>query len=138
MTRKRPVSMLVIGIINLVLGPLGLAGSCCCGFAAFGLYAAVSAAYQEMKPEQKAEMQDLDDLWSIFAEHMPGIGAFIVASLVSSLVMYLIQTISGIGLVLVRSWGRWLCALWAFLAIISTLAILAYWIAVVTPGATSL
>lgn len=131
MTRKKPTAVLVFGILNLVLGSISLVGNLCCG-AGFALgYVAMRSIYQQAPPEAQKE---LDDLWAAFSNNVPGLLGVMIGQVVVAVVMGVIQVMSGIGMVRVRSWGRWLCAIWGLLEVVFVIASLFYQMTYLYPG----
>jgi len=71
-TRKRPVALIVFGILNLIFGTILFGSSLCCGVGFFGFYAAMRSAYQQIPA---TDQRELDELWGVFANNLPGSGA---------------------------------------------------------------
>jgi hypothetical protein len=130
-TRKKPVAVLVFGILNLVFGSLGLVTSLCCGLSIAGFYLMLTSAYQQVGPQEKKE---LEDLWRAFSDNVPGLVPFFIGSLVVSFVLGIMEIVSGIGLVRIRNWARWLCSVWAVLQMATVASSLFFQIAFVGPG----
>jgi hypothetical protein len=131
MARKKPVLLLVFGIINLAVGGIGLLFSLCCGaFSGLG-YVGLRKLYEDAGPQDQKEW---DDIWHSFSDNVPGLPPFLVAWFAAWFFLAMIQIISGIGLVRIRSWGRWLCATWGLLQFVVTAAALFYLLAVLAPG----
>jgi cytochrome bd-type quinol oxidase subunit 2 len=130
-TRKKPVTLLVFGILNLVFGILGLLMSLCCGLgiAAF-LGMMVSISQQAPAQDQK----ELEDLWQVFTDNVPGLVPFFLCTFVVSFFLAVMQIVSGIGLIRIRSWGRWLCAMWAPLHVLTVMVSLIFQVVVFAPG----
>jgi len=121
----------VFGILNLVLGGLSLAGNLCCGLGFAMGYVAIRSVYQSVPPEGQKE---LDDLWQAFAKNVPGLLPVMIGQVIVALVLAVIQVVSGIGLVRVRGWGRWLCATWGLLEIILVISTMFYQLTYFYPG----
>src|SRR5262245_28994127 len=114
MTRKKPVAMLVFGIINLVVGSLGAVACVCAGGVFLLMYAGFRSAFQQAAgPEQEL----LNDMGTAFSKNLPGLVPFMTAYTVIGIVLSVVQIVSGVGLVAIRNWGRWLCAIWAVLIV---------------------
>jgi hypothetical protein len=131
MKRKKPIALLIFGILNLVFGGINLVMHLCCGVVAAGLFFALSSLYQQVPPQDQKE---LEGLWQAFSNNVPGLIPFVIASLVVSLILGLMQLVSGIGLVKIQNWGRWLCAVWGVLEVVTVSASLFYSIAILSPG----
>jgi hypothetical protein len=131
-TRKKPVAVLVFGILNLVFGSLGLVASLCCGLSIAGFYLLMTSVYQQVDPPDKKE---LEALWRAFSENVPLLVPMVIGSLVLSFLLGLMEIISGIGLVRIRNWGRWLCGVWAVLQMMTVAGSLFFQIVIFGPGA---
>jgi hypothetical protein len=130
-TRKKPVAVLVFGILNLVFGSLGLVMNLCCGLSIAGFYLMVTSVSQQAAPQDKKE---LEELWRAFSDNVPGLLPIVISSLAVSFLLGIMEIVSGIGLVRIRNWGRWLCAIWAVLQVLTVATSLFIQIVVVAPG----
>jgi len=138
MSQKRPVAMLVFGILNLLFGTVVLGVFSCCGLLGGFSYLGVREAQKEMKDEEKAELEIVRELSTVITDNVPGLVPFTVASIAGGLFLAFLEIITGVGMVIIRSWGRWLCVLWAMLSVLGVLAWLFYWFTVFTPGVSKL
>jgi hypothetical protein len=130
-TRKKPVAVLVFGILNLVFGSLGLVTNLCCGLSIGGFYLMLVSVYQQAQPQDKKE---LEELWRAFSENVPGLVPIFIGSLVVSFLLAIMEIVSGIGLVRIRNWARWLCGVWAVLQVLTVATSLCIQIVIVAPG----
>jgi hypothetical protein len=131
MPRKKPVVVFVFGILNIVFGSLGAIYNFCCGAGLGGMYLLFRNFFQQMPAKDQDE---LVRLWRAFADNVPGLIPAFVAYLTVSLVLAIVEIVSGIGLVRIRSWARWLAACWAVLNILALACWVFYQVAVVNPG----
>jgi hypothetical protein len=132
MARRYPVSLMVFGIVNLLMGGAGLIGNLgwACGIGVS--YAGIRFLYQQAPP---LEQRQLDELWAAARDNIPGL--VVVAFILDPIVCFLLavmQCWSGGGLIAVRNWARWMCVMWAVLRILVVLVILFYDIAYFYPG----
>jgi hypothetical protein len=123
---------MVFGIINLVLGGLGIAANLSCGCCIGAIYGLVSTGMQNMPA---ADRREIEELWTSAVDIIPGLVliVFILEPLLS-LVLGIFQVWSGIGLVKVRAYGRWTCVVWAMVRILTLALVLYYNIAFLYPG----
>ena len=130
---RKPVVCLAFGIINIVLGSLGvlynLSCACCFGVG-YGFFQWLA---QNLPP---ADRPEFEQLWSSATDNIPGLVlvVFILEPLVSLLLDF-IQLVGGIGLVRIRNWARWICVVWALLRVMAIALMLFYNIAFMYPGA---
>jgi hypothetical protein len=129
--RKKPTAVFVFGILNIVFGAMSLISFLCCGVVIGGLYGVVMSAYGNAPPEVQ---KDLDDLGRAFVDNVPGLVAFLIAYFAVGLMLGLMQIISGVGLVRIRPWARWMCVLWGVLEIMTIALSLFYLLAILNPG----
>jgi hypothetical protein len=131
MTRSKPVRLLVFGILNLVVGTLWLLSALCCGAFAGGMLALAQSAQQPGAPQ---DQQEAMGVFKAFTDNIPGLAVAVGIYITCQILLSLMQLISGFGLLWVQNWARWLCAVWAVLAIAFVVVSLAYQVAVVTPA----
>jgi hypothetical protein len=131
MTRNKPVVPLVFGILNLIFGSLGMFAYLCCGAGVALFYVTMRALWQQAPAEDKRE---LENLWAVLSNNVPYLVPFVIASVAAALLMALIQIVSGIGLVRIRNWGRWLCAVWGLLEVVLVVVTLTYQVVYLFPG----
>lgn len=99
---NRPTSVTVLGILNIV-------------FAAFGLMGiAFSILMMFVKPDLNVKNPVLDVM-----RQNPGYVMYTNISMVVGAVFTLVLLLAGIGLLMLRPWGRWLSIAYAVFAIIS-------------------
>jgi hypothetical protein len=107
MRPERPVSVLVLAILNIVFGILGLLSGLC-GLTVFGL-----AAGGQVGAEAYAEMQRVGGLGAI---------AFQFVQPSCSLIFCPMLIASGIGLLRMKPWAWWLAVVYAVYCTLMTLA----------------
>jgi hypothetical protein len=127
---------MVFGILNLIFGTIGLLGTCCCGVGLGFVYLGVREAIRQGQQKGAApELQDFQGMLAAVSDNVPGIEAVAIGYLVATFILTLALLISGFGLIAIRPWGRWLCAVWAVLSIAVTVFGLGYMMFVFTPAA---
>jgi hypothetical protein len=131
MPRKKPIGLLVIGILNLVFGSINLISILCCSIFLVAAFVGLRSLYNQVPPEDQRE---LDGLWQAFSANVPGLVPFLIASIVVSLILGVMQFVSGWGLVKIQNWARWTCAVWGLLVVVTVTASLFYEVAYVFPG----
>ncbi len=131
---RKPTVCVAFGIISIVLGSLSILANltvaCCLGV----FYGIFRSLFQNAN-FPAAERREFEELWKSGTDAVPGLVLvlFVVEPLVC-LVLGILQLWAGIGLVRIRSWGRWLCATWALLRILALALTLFYNIAYFYPG----
>jgi hypothetical protein len=102
---QRPTSFTVFGILNLI-------------FAAFGVFGLLSTAAMIYMPQPQGGMKNpaID-----FMLQNPNYLAYMKFSFISGAIFCLVLGLSGIGLLMFRSWGRILALVYSFFAIISSI-----------------
>src|SRR5262245_3197957 len=131
MRRRRPNSVLVIAILQLVFGGIGLLCSVLSGamhVAGAGRFQANAGPQRGGSQRLQAEMEELrkqrEPAWQ------PAYNGFNMGvSLVDSCLM----VIGAVGLLQMRPWGRWLTIVYAVISIITNLVSAAYTFAVEGP-----
>src|SRR6267142_2252898 len=131
MPRKKPTAVFVIGILNVVFGAMRAVCNLCTGVALGGGYVLVRKLYNDAPPEAK---KPLEDVGNSFLDNVPYLVPFLITSLVVSTLLGIMQIVSGIGLIKVKNWARWLCVVWAVLMIVVVAVNLFYQMAVLSPG----
>src|SRR5262249_2193032 len=124
--RPRPVPVTVLGILNIVFGSLGILAYLCAGI---GILFFINVFYG---PSGKGN-KDLTLVRGIMevsfessAQHIPYYWAFLIGSLVLSVVLTLVLLITGIGLLRMRPWGRVGAIAYSVIAILAGLMSLFY------------
>src|SRR5262245_9085411 len=113
MSRERPAIVLVMAILNFVFGFFGLMCGCCGVFAQFG----ISALGNVSMKGPKGEENPIKDMVAFLERELPGYQAIEVSHGALLLFLGLFLIVSGIGLLLMQSWGRWLAVAVAILVI---------------------
>ena len=131
-TPRKPVVCLAFGIINIVLGSMAVLSNLTCACCLGVIYGGLRAVFQNVPAPERREFEEL---WNSATDAIPGLVlvVFIIEPLVG-LVLGTMQLWAGIGLVRIRSLGRWTCAFWALLRVMTLSLILFYNIAFLYPG----
>jgi hypothetical protein len=125
---KRPTVILVFAILNIVFSSIGLLASLCCvgpmtvGLLFIGNITPPAGASQN-------EVQAFTKLQPFLGE----IAGFMGVSLVVGLVLATMLLASGIGLLGMKPWARWLSVIWAVASIFTNIGTQAYSIGVLQP-----
>jgi hypothetical protein len=130
MVKQRPVVVTVMGILNIIFGGIWLLIYTCVGVLLLFLFIALSQA----EVAREREVRELKELWTVINREVPGFNAFLIVSLVLSLLLPIIEIVAGIGLLRMRSWGRVLSIFYSAAVIASSIASLIYRFGVVNPG----
>jgi hypothetical protein len=118
-TGTRPTSLLVLGILNIVFGVLGL-----CGTAASSAMFFVEMPQDPGMPNPALELIRSDSTYRLIMQTM------IVLGCLASLALL----VGGIGLLLVKAWGRTLSIGYAWYAIVAVVAgLLVNWLYLLQP-----
>jgi hypothetical protein len=122
---------MVFGILNLVFGGISVLGNACCCLGFAGLLMGLQSLQQ---PNAPPEQRDVAGMFTAFTDNIPGFQSALGGYLAAAVLLSVMQIISGIGLVWIQNWGRWLCVLWAVLRIAMTVAMFGYLVGLVMPG----
>ena len=93
MARKRPTSVTVMGVLNLVFGILGLLAVLCGG----GVVALAVAGLSNAPPPKPGE-PDLVGLFKAIDQEVPSYKIYMGASLVIGLILSIVLIVAGVGL----------------------------------------
>jgi uncharacterized membrane protein len=130
MARKRPVGVLVVGIINMVLGGINVLRylTCCaCGGGGFLIF---RSALQSMPAKDKAVF---DELWPI-ADTIPGLVPALIAWVIVGVIATVLQVSGAWGCIRIKQWGRWTSVIWGGLSVVAGIISLIYMLAVFYPA----
>ncbi len=127
MNRERPVSVLVLAILHFVGGGLGLIVVLCAGF---GLVMQANMA------RMPGAQQDLGSrLQQHLQQQVPAKQAADIGDVVLRLVLAFMLLAAGVGLLMMKPWGRYLSLVYAGLSILEKLVLLFVQFALVWPVA---
>ncbi|HEY7313586.1 MAG TPA: hypothetical protein VH643_29820 [Gemmataceae bacterium] len=129
MPRQRPTIVSIVAILHFVFGGIGLLCNLCGGLMdAMGTPQAQARAADPQQARRKEVTEQ------VLSEKIPLYRAYTVGNRVSSLLSCLLMIASGVGLMLMQSWGRWLSVVYAALSILVNLVVLVYTIVFFTPA----
>src|SRR5438445_11090598 len=100
MAPERPASVLVVGILNVVFGSWGVVTYIITAFS--------SGMMIVMSKSPASPMNPLGGMLDFMEKEIPGYTAIMIASSVGALALMILLIVSGIGLIKMRQWGRWL------------------------------
>jgi hypothetical protein len=100
MAPERPASVLVIGILNIVFGGWGVVT-----YIATGLSIAMMMV---MSKTPASAVNPLGGMIDFMEKEVPGYMAIMIGSSVGAMTLMILLIVSGIGLIKMRQWGRWL------------------------------
>jgi hypothetical protein len=106
---KRPTSVLVFGILNLIFAAMGV----------FGLLGSAAMLLATQSPDMQKALQNNPVLQLIQQNH--DYALFIKISTLAGVAATVVLALGGVGLLLLRSWGRYLSIVYAFYAIVATM-----------------
>lgn len=118
-TGTRPTSLLVFGILNIVFGVLGL-----CGTAASSAMFFVDLPQDPGMPNPALELMKSDSTYRLIMQTMIVLGCLASLALI----------VGGIGLLLVKAWGRTLSIGYAWYAIVgAVVGMIINWVYLIQP-----
>jgi hypothetical protein len=129
--RYRPSSVLVVAILQIVFGALALLLNVCGG--GFQLAGGNKVFMPQGNPQAAQQQQFQDDLENMLKERAPYYQATQYGGLVLGLAAAAVMIASGIGLLKMRRWGRWLAIGYACYSIASTILYMVYALTVTLP-----
>jgi hypothetical protein len=132
MPRRRPTAVLVIAILQLLFGGLGLFCSICGGVMDMTGMPRMQAQPADSRAVQQARRKEVTE--QVLPERIPLYWAYTVTNRVSSLLSSILMVVSGVGLLLMRSWGRWLAVVYAALSLLVNLVGFVYTILFFNPA----
>lgn len=125
--RARPTVLLVFAILNIVFGSLALLVNLCCLAPGGGVLLTLgNVTPQNLSP---AEMRNIQTAQAFLFE----MGVVACVSAAIGTILAVMELVSGIGLIGVKSWARWMAVLWAVGAIGFNIANAGYTIAILQP-----
>jgi hypothetical protein len=127
MQRRRPTSVTVIAILHFVFGGAGLL----CGFCvAVGDLAGISESLAAADPETREKLAEQkrrkEVTEQVNREMVPLYRPYTLTNRVLSVIAPIMLIVSGVGLILLQSWGRWLSIVWAIQSLASNLLATVY------------
>lgn len=128
MPAKRPVAVVVVAVLQLVFGGLALIDS---ASSLAGLDKALGSAGRVGPSGPQA--LSLADVENQLEQRVPGYGLSKRLNAGLEGVLALLMIVSGVGLLLLRPWGRLLALVYAVLSILNTVVYLPWYLAVVAP-----
>lgn len=127
MARKRPASIVVFGILNLLGGGWDLL---VCLIGCLGLLAVGMGQTPAPRP---GAAPDMNSTTTYILAHAPHYKAFLTLDAGLDFLLALLLIVAGIGLLMMQGWGRWVSLAYVPLALIGRLANFVYRIAFVVP-----
>jgi hypothetical protein len=130
MARKRPTVLTVMGVLNIVFGGLGLACYLCVGLGLVLLFASVGGAGGAFP----GGINPIADMWDFMKRDVPGFAAISIGQILLSFVMSIILVVAGIGLLIMKPWGRVLSICYSIVTILAQIGALVFQLAIVNPA----
>lgn len=127
MPRQRPTIILVIAILHFIFGGIGLF----CGICSGVMELAGPSRILQANPQQGHRQQVTEQ---VLSRKVPLYRAYSIGNRISSLLSCLLLIASGVGLLYVQSWGRWLSVVYALLSLFVNLIVLVYTIVFFMPA----
>jgi hypothetical protein len=131
MARKKPVVLLVVGIVHVVFSAINLLSLVLTGVIGIFLFFLIRGALQNAGPR---EQQLLDEIGTILSNNFPALVPTIIAWTLITFATTVMQLFGGIGCIRVKPLGRWTLVLWAVLSLLELVASFWYSAAVLQPG----
>jgi hypothetical protein len=143
MQKKRPAGVIVIAVLQLVFALLSIYGAI--QGALTNPEAASKQQLEQMQQQMQAQMQaqqqqhpgqkpiDPEQLKAIFEKRLPDIIRYNQPLEIGDLVLCLLMIASAVGLLMMKSWGRYAAILYAFLSIMWRVAYVAFMVGVFMP-----
>jgi hypothetical protein len=135
--RKRPVSCLVFGILNIVFGSLSVIGNLCCvagGFGLFFMFQTLERTIANDRNVPAAQKKTIQDLFGGLLDIGRDLAPFFMVVMAVGCILGILWLMSGIGLVRVKSWGRWLCVSWGIGFTVFVIAVQFWQLAYIYPA----
>jgi hypothetical protein len=126
MVQRRPTAILVIAILNFVFGGLGIVSTLCLG----GTLALYMYVLPETLPGQPAPFPNE---YKYLEQELPGHTVYTFATLVLGLMASAVLIVASIGLLRLKNWARWTCAIYAVFSLVWVLANTYYTLRYVDP-----
>ncbi len=133
MRRERPTAVTVLAVFHFVFGGLGLLCGLCQGFGAVVLAKAPADAPQTT-PFGAQQDRFANEILKETRARAPWFTAYKVAEQAVHVVFSLMLIASGVGLLMVQSWGRWLSVTYAALRLLTLPLVFWYTFAVEVPA----
>jgi hypothetical protein len=105
MAQQRPPAVTAMGVLNLVIGGMGLFGLCVGGLVALFLVV-IFLNIPAPRPGQPAPQDQMGGLFRTFDQEAPAAKYLLLAAVVVGAVMSLVLTAAGVGLLRMCRWGR--------------------------------
>lgn len=116
MTRKRPAGVLVIAIFHFIFG----AGGLCVGIIQV---TGAGKQFNKLAAAGDPRQADLQDrIEEEMAKRIPGFTTYEIVNAIETLIMALVLIVSGVGLLNMQAWARYLSITYAVLGIVFTIA----------------
>src|SRR5262245_5895080 len=131
MIKKRPTVVTVMGVLNIVFGGLWMLLYLCIGL----LFVVIFIAFGQANVARDPQLNELKELWSEMTREIPGLTVFLVLTVTLSVVLAIVEIISGIGLLRMKNWARLMCIFYGVVVILTSIASLVYRFAILNPGA---
>jgi hypothetical protein len=132
MQRRRPTSVLVIAIFQLVFGGLGMVCGAC---ALVGAAAGDGQQFQMPGAPKDPDQEKLEKLiQQVEDKDVPGKKAFDIGDQVVNWVLAIALIASGIGLLKMQSWARALAIIYAIVSVLEKIVGLIYTFAFINPA----
>jgi hypothetical protein len=112
MRPKRPASLVVMGILNIVFGSLGLL----CGVCAVGANMFISSLASG-SGNGFPGAAEIKELLAFMDKNLPGYMMVEIGRGVALLLLSVLLVVAGIGLLATQSWARWLSVAYALLSL---------------------
>jgi hypothetical protein len=127
MQRRRPTSITVIAILHFVIGGVGLL----CGFCVAvgdlaGMQESLAAADPAAREKLAEQNRRKEVTEQVHREMIPLYRPYTVTNRVLSVISAIMLLVSGVGLILLQPWGRWLSIVWAIQSLGSNLLATVY------------
>ncbi len=126
--RNRPTALVVLGILNLVLGALGIVGGLC-GAASLAILPALGSAIPT-PPQGPNPFNEISRMY----DGIPGFYWISAFQIVVQVALAILLLVAGIGLLQMKPWSRSACFIYAAAMIVVTLLGTAFTAILVTPA----
>ena len=129
--RNVPPAVLVIAVLHLIFGGLGLLCFGCSGVMnlAGGQKALAGMGTPEQQRQAEAQRRRKEVTDQVHAERVPLYRVYSTTNSVLSVLFSLAMVASGVGLLYLQSWARWLSVGYAVLSLLANVVVLVYTLA---------
>lgn len=130
MARQRPAAVTTMGVLNIIVGSLGLLFSCCGGAGMYFLFS-IPGRYDNFN---RRPINEYRDMWDYMQTNLPLYAPVTIVSLVMGMLLAAVLLTAGIGLLNRQGWARITCIVYSVLSMVLLLAEVIFRLVFVLPA----